>query len=322
MEADPLIDQFVVYPKRYLIVFLFALAQFMTSCLINTLTPIARFLEVIYDQDPLMVNSGALLFALMYPLFTFPAAYVIDTYGIRVGIAVGCGLCLLGTSLRMLVNSSFAWVIVGQVIAGVGRPFILNCQAKIGANWFQAEKRAGITQLLTLVLNVSLIIGLFIPGLVFGKYELNPVTDEKLEAGRQNTFDLMMIEFILAIVCLAPNMIFMRSRPPTPPSDSAGITKREPFKIAIPKLFKNRNYVLLILAFGCYFGIFNGLSIIISFLLNPWFHENLAIAVGYVGGSPVVSGIIGVIILGPMQRKSGNFKKYIVICMLGTFELT
>ena len=110
----------------------------MTSCLINTLTPIARFLEVIYDQDPLVVNSGALLFALMYPIFTFPSAYVIDTYGTRVGIAVGCALCLIGTATRMLVNTSFAFVILGQVIAGVGRPFILNCQAKIGANWFSA----------------------------------------------------------------------------------------------------------------------------------------------------------------------------------------
>ena len=92
---------------------------------------------------------------------------------------------------------------------------------------------------------------------------------------------------------------------------------REPFKTAIPKLFKNKNYVLLLLAFGCYFGIFNGLSMILSFLLAPWFKDNLAIAVGWVGGSPVISGIIGVIILGPMQRKSGNFKKWILICMLG-----
>lgn len=131
----------------------------------------------------------------------------------------------------------------------------------------------------------------------------------------------MMIEFILAVVCLVPNIIFQQSKPPTPPSESAGIATREPFKVAIPKLLKNRNYLLLLLAFGCYFGIFNGLSIILSFLLNPWFHENLAIAVGYVGGSPVVSGIIGVIILGPMQRKSGNFKKFIIICMLGRFCL-
>jgi len=84
---------------------------------------------------------------------------------------------------------------------------------------------------------------------------------------------------------------------------------------------RNKDYILLLCAFGCYFGIFNGLSIILSYLLNPWFHDNLAIAVGYVGGSPVVSGIIGIIILGPMQRKSGKFKKFIVICMVGKIEL-
>ena len=74
----------------------------------------------------------------MYPIFTFPAAYVIDTYGTRAGIAVGSILCLVGTGIRLLVNNSFAWVIVGQVVAGIGRPFILNCQAKISASWFKA----------------------------------------------------------------------------------------------------------------------------------------------------------------------------------------
>lgn len=133
---------------------------------------------MIYDQEPLVVNSGALLFALMHPLFTFPAAFVIDTYGTRVGIALGSAMCLVGTALRMLVNQSFAWVIVGQVIAGIGRPFILNCQAKISGNWFTAEKRGGITQLLTLVLNVSLIIGIFIPGIIFSGYKiLDPETE-------------------------------------------------------------------------------------------------------------------------------------------------
>lgn len=83
-------------------------------------------------------------------------------------------------------------------------------------------------------------------------------------------------------------------------------------------MFKNTNYVLLLIAFGCYFGIFNALSIILSYLLHPWFSDNITIAVGFVGGSPVISGIIGVIVFGPMQRKSGLFKKWIVICMIGT----
>lgn len=125
-----------------------------------------------------------------------------------------------------------------------------------------------------------------------------------------------MVETILAAVCYIPNMIFQENKPPTPPSDSGNV-KREPFKIAMAKLFRNRNYILLLIAFGCYFGIFNGISIILSYLLTPWFSDNLAIAVGYVGGSPIISGIIGVLILGPLQRKSGQYKKYILICMIG-----
>lgn len=107
----------------------------------------------------------------MHPLFTFPAAYVIDTYGTKTGIVIGSLLGIVGVTLRLLVNQGFGWVIAGQVLAGMGRPFILNCQAKISANWFSSKGRGGITQLLTLILNISLIIGIIIPSTVFSGYE-------------------------------------------------------------------------------------------------------------------------------------------------------
>jgi len=143
----------------------------MTSVLLATLNPIAKYLTEIYDQSSTVVNLGGLLFVLMHPIFTFPAAYVIDTYGSRIGITIGCILGIVGVSLRLLVNQSFAWVIVGQILAGIGRPFILNCQGKISANWFTSIQRGKITQILTLVLNVSLIIGVIIPTAVFGSYK-------------------------------------------------------------------------------------------------------------------------------------------------------
>lgn len=129
----------------------------------------------------------------------------------------------------------------------------------------------------------------------------------------------MLVEAIMGYILYTFNIIFQDSAPPTPPSDSVSKPK-EPFSKAIPKLFANKDYLLMLISFGCYFGIFNGLSIVLSFLIEPWFGgEDLPIAVGAVGGSPILSGIIGVIILGPLQRKSGIFKKWIVICMLGIF---
>lgn len=128
-----------------------------------------------------------------------------------------------------------------------------------------------------------------------------------------------MVEAVIAVICLIPNIIFQESLPPTPPSDSGNI-KREPFKTAIPKMLKNRNYLLLLICFGCYFGIFNALSITLSFLLRPFFAlEKLTLISAIVGGSPVISGIIGVMVIGPMQRKSGVYKKWIMICMGGNF---
>jgi FLVCR family feline leukemia virus subgroup C receptor-related protein len=163
--------EFKVYPKRFFIVFQFTLIQMMTAILVNTFTPIAAYLSIIYDEDPVVINLSGLLFVLMHPIFTFPAAFFIDTYGTRVGISIGCALCIVGISLRLLINQGFWIAIVGQVVAGIGRPFILNCQTKLAANWFTADSRGSVTQLLTLVLNISLILGMFVPGIVFGDYK-------------------------------------------------------------------------------------------------------------------------------------------------------
>jgi FLVCR family feline leukemia virus subgroup C receptor-related protein len=157
---------------RFVIVILFGLSQFIISVLLNTLNPIASILCKIYGESSVVVNLGGLLFALMHPIFTFPASYVIDTFGTRTGIILGSILALIGVGLRALVNINFGFVIAGQVIAGIGRPFILNCQAKISANWFSAKTRGRVTQILTLILNVSLVIGMLIPGIFFKGYKV------------------------------------------------------------------------------------------------------------------------------------------------------
>lgn len=113
----------------------------------------------------------------------------------------------------------------------------------------------------------------------------------------------MMIETIMAAICFIPNIFFQSTAPPTPPSASETIA-REPFSQAIPKLMKNVNYILLFLAFGLYFGIFNAMSITLSYLIEPFFQgDSLPLAVAAVGGSPIISGIIGVIVMGPIQRR-------------------
>lgn len=76
----------------------------------------------------------------------------------------------------------------------------------------------------------------------------------------------MMIEAIMAFCCFVPNMLFQKKNPPTPPSASGAI-QRQPFKEAMPKMMKNINYILLLATFFLYFGIFNAISIVLSYLI-------------------------------------------------------
>ena len=80
-----------------------------------------------------------------------------------------------------------------------------------------------------------------------------------------------------------------------------------------------KDFIFLLIAFGLYFGVFNAMAITLGFILEPWFGKN-AFATTLVGSSPIISGIIGVIVIGPLQRKSKRFKKWIIICMLGSIS--
>jgi MFS transporter, FLVCR family, feline leukemia virus subgroup C receptor-related protein len=166
------------------------------------------------------------------------------------------------------------------------------------------------------------VLGIFVPALVFGDYKPDLLDPANLQEGRDLALKVMVVEAVMGYCLYLLNIFFQEALPPTPPSASVS-APRDPFKSALKKLLSNKDYLFLLLSFGCYFGIFNGLSVVLSFLIEPWFGgDELPIAVGAVGGFPIVTGIIGVVVLGPMQRKSGVFKKWVLICMMGKQGIT
>ena len=78
-----------------------------------------------------------------------------------------------------------------------------------------------MTQILSLILNVALIVGIFIPGFFFSKYDDKIHTEENIKLGKSNTFNLMFFEAIMSAFCYIPNIIFQQNSPPTPPSKSS-----------------------------------------------------------------------------------------------------
>lgn len=119
--------EYIVYPKRHTIAGVFALAQVITSIIFPTVAPIQKHLQNAYEfSEPTSINMGPLLYMLTHPLFTICANGVIEKNGLAAGVRIGSLFLLLGVGLRVLVYYNWHFVTIGYIIAGIGRPFILN----------------------------------------------------------------------------------------------------------------------------------------------------------------------------------------------------
>ena len=75
-------------------------------------------------------------YMIVYIFINFPANWVLDVRGIKKGIVIGAVLTAIGAGIRCFVATSFAFVIVGQVVCAIAQPFILNAPTKIAIRWF------------------------------------------------------------------------------------------------------------------------------------------------------------------------------------------
>ena len=149
---------------------LFSLAQATSSITFNAIQPLASLVVQIYDLEPVTVNIAYLGFLLMHPIFTFPASFIIERYGTYIGIFIGSIFTIIGVCMRCLIDRSFYFVMLGNVLAGIGRPFIVNSQTKIGLNWFYPQDRPQITGFLSFVVVASTLLGPLIPVAYFVNY--------------------------------------------------------------------------------------------------------------------------------------------------------
>jgi FLVCR family feline leukemia virus subgroup C receptor-related protein len=73
---------------------------------------------------------------ILYVVVNFPSNWVLDVKGIKKGVVVGAVLTAIGTAVRCLVTTHFAFLIAGQVLCAIAQPFILNAPTKIAIRWF------------------------------------------------------------------------------------------------------------------------------------------------------------------------------------------
>lgn len=274
-----------VSPYRWVILLATIPVIMATEMMWLTFSPIASIVEEAYGVSNFAVNMLATSYMIMFIVCCFPASYVIDRYGFRTSLIIGGVLTGVFGFTRAFFADSFMIIAVSQFLLAAGQPFLLNVTTKVASNWFPFQERATADGLLTM----AQYLGFTIPMV------LSPMLAES--AGIES---MLMIYAIVGIVAAVVVILFTREKPPVAPPGP--VAEKEDFSLAsIKVLFRNKEYVLALIAAFISIGIFNTILTLIESILMP--RGITSAEAGIVGAGFVVAGVIGAVVLPAISDK-------------------
>ena len=144
-------------------------------------------------------------------------------------------------------------MLIFSIGIAIGQPFIMNSITKLSGNWFPESERTSATGFGTISMFIGILRGVLLtPFLIVGN-DLSP---------------MLLIYGILSLVIGVLFIVFVKSRPPTPPSRNPSTEKVLMFE-GVKKLFTDKFFVILDTIFFLGLGIFNMVTTYIQVILTP-----------------------------------------------------
>jgi len=282
---------------RWVMLVAFMLAIAVNQLLWISFAPITGDAAAFYGVDDLAIGLLSLVFMVVFIVVSIPASWVIDMYGIRVGVGIGAVLTGTFGLLRGLLAADYAWVLAAQIGIAVGQPFVLNAIAKIAGRWFPLGERATATGLASLAIYVGIFAGLAATPMIVLRASIPTA--------------LLLYGAISAAIGLV-FLTLARERPPTP----VGPEERSLVFDGLKSVFRNRGFLLLLVLFFIGLGVFNAVTTWIEDIVRPrGFTIDQA---GLVGGLMVIGGIVGAIVIPPLSDRMRRRVPFIVLALAGS----
>ena len=294
MEKD-----FKVYGYRWVVLLLFVLINLLMQIQWITFASITSEAKQFYNVSALQIDFLSLIFMIVYIFVSIPASYIIDTWGIRIGIGIGAALLGLFGLIKGIYGASYEMVVVAQIGIAVGQPLILNAVTKVGVRWFPLHERATQAGLAVLAQFVGILLAMALTPVLFRAYGIEV---------------MLRIYGMASLAGAAIFVLFNRECPPTPPCPF-GHDQRIPVFTGLKYIFKQRDMILLIIIFFLALGIFNAVITWVEQIVSP---RGFTIAqAGMAGALMMFGGVVGAIILPLFSDKLRKRKIFLVLSMLG-----
>ena len=290
--------EYRAYAYRWVVLAVFFLLSAIIQVQWLTFAPVAREARIAYGVSALQVDLLSILYMAVFLVACIPASYVIDKFGIRVGIGVGAVLTGVFGLLKGLFGHSYAMMVASQIGLGVAQPFILNAVTKVAVQWFPTSERATAVGLGTLA--------------QFAGFILVNVATPRMVRAAGASYDLRPMLLVYGVASAAVAAVFlllMREEPPTPPSEHGGsqrLLSREGFR----HLIRQRDMVLVMFLFLIGLGLFNAITTCIDQICEV---KGLTSAQsGTIMGAMFLAGIVGAIVAPALSDRLRRRKPFLV----------
>ncbi len=297
-------DQIQVYPYRWVVLFVFALICAIIQIQWLTFASVAREARLFYNVSALQIDFLSLIFMIIFLLVCIPASYIIDRFGIRMGLGIGAVLTGVFGLMKGFYPSDYTLVVIAQTGLAVAQPFIMNAATKVAVQWFPLLERALAVGISTLAQFLGIIIVMICTPLM-------------IETGIVGVYDLSSMLMTYGLISGAGAVImlvFLREKPPTPPEI---VEYKEDLSILknVKLIFGKPDMKYLFPVFFIGLGVFNAVSTCIDQICQT---KGLTMEqTGLIGGIMLVGGIIGALILPVLSDKLKRRKAFLVIAMAG-----
>jgi MFS family permease len=242
---------------------------------------------------------------LMFLIMSFPASYIIDTYGIKKALRLGAALAGISALGKAIFAGSFAGVVVSQIGLSVAQPFILNAVTAVTVRWFPLDERGMAAGFSALAQYIGIIIAMLITPLLVGS--------DPASADYGSGFGKMLIIYgIITLLSAIAVFIFIKEMPEGFAFSDPEI--RNDFRVSVFRILKNRDMQITLLLFLIGLGIFNAISSMTDSISE---YAGVTDSDGLIGGVMLIGGIIGAVVIPVLSDKFRKRKLFLLICLAG-----
>jgi MFS family permease len=298
------------YP-RYRFVVLFAFMFLTIAIEIQWLAhaAVARPAAVFYAGQ-FNVNSFfnidflAIVYMLVFLIMSFPASYIIDTYGIKIGLRLGAILLGLFSLLKAAFATNFIIIVIAQTGLAVAQPFILNAVTALTVRWFPLNERAMAAGFSALAQYIGIVIAMLVTPLLIS-------SDPSLPDYGSGFEKMLWVYAFISIGSASLLFILIRE---TPNGMEYNKQERATFGDGLKIILGNRDMKITIFLFLIGLGIFNAIS-----SMTDSISANMGVkdSDGLIGGLMLIGGILGAIILPLLSDFFKRRKLFLIICLAG-----